>query len=478
MAADVTVTVDQQTVYQTMDGFGDSHEAEAFRDFSKARSVSFTGVDNCLISDIPYAVMNMGVNLDWWERTKGFFNNIQGVPEYIGQHKNVKWSLFIGQTASWMTGDDVIESIGEMLVRIKRDQGYMVLYISYSGADPAWVKKAGSRFAALGLTTKIIVGEDRDAGSAASYIEPFLKDATIQQYLGPIGYRTGENPGATQLQSIGVLSQTYGKPAWNMESVLFLSYSPDSDPGGDYAMVSTWSYAWLIVDNFFKNLKYSHAAACLYRDWSHPLLQAWDCSAQKFPSYHVVHQFAATFPVGSQVVDATSSDNAIWSLAAKKNAYFGILLVNSTTGPKSVAITGIPNGAYQTALTDATNGMASQGGRTVTGGAITVTVPASSMLTISTNSATAAGMAQNHQAITSARGSIISADAGAIRVEISAAQHYTIAIVKPDGALAGTAQGFGPARAALNNANLPKGVYYVNARIGERTEVGIVSKTH
>lgn len=61
-AADVAVTVNRSTKLQIMDGFGDSHEAEAVRDIAKARPVSFLGVDNCLIADIPYTIMNMGIH--------------------------------------------------------------------------------------------------------------------------------------------------------------------------------------------------------------------------------------------------------------------------------------------------------------------------------------------------------------------------------------------------------------------------------
>lgn len=464
--ADATVTVNPQTTYQTIEGFGDVHDAEAFRDPAKSRSISWTGVDDCMIRDLPYAVMDMGINLSWWEPSKGTYNNVQGIPEYIGKYKNCRWIFYVGQTASWMNSDDIINSIGQMIVKVKNSVNYMVPYVSYGGANPAWVKKAGEKFSALGLTTKVVVGEDRNANGAASYLEPFLSDTAIQKYLGPIAYTVGEYPNITHLNSIGALVTKYKKPVWNTRDNIWLSYNADTDPDGEFAQVSTWTYTWMIVDIYFKSLKYAHAATCLHRDWGKPLfIDPWNCSSIKLPTYFVIHQFATTFPVGSQVLDASSSDGAVWSLASSKSGYFSVLLVNSGTSSKTVDVNGVPNGTYSVVLTDSTHKMSSLANQAATANKLSVTISPRSMTTISTSAASPVfqkseiiNSEEQLQCIQNSSGQTIGFRFGGKGIK-------DVSIFKTNGSLVTTLHGNGMSQTMFGEKQLSGGVYIAKAKI-------------
>lgn len=78
------------------------------------------------------------------------------------------------------------------------------------------VKKLGQRLRAEGFATKIVVPDDVNPSSAATYAQMILADADARQYVGAIAYHLYGEP-VTASAGISGLSAQYGIPLWMSE---------------------------------------------------------------------------------------------------------------------------------------------------------------------------------------------------------------------------------------------------------------------
>jgi len=78
------------------------------------------------------------------------------------------------------------------------------------------VKKLGQRLRAEGFATKIVIPDDVNPSSSASYAQTILADADARQYVGAIAYHLYDRP-ITASSAISSLSAQYGIPLWMSE---------------------------------------------------------------------------------------------------------------------------------------------------------------------------------------------------------------------------------------------------------------------
>lgn len=475
-SADATVTVDPQKTYQIMDGWGYMHIWEGYRAQAPRVSGMYGCISQCLIPQVPWNILGLVVNFNWWEPTNdnsdpnsfnwAGFQNGQKAPEYFKTIKNSGISTMVMEVGAvptwWGSDDERVESFAAMLKKTYDEQGVMVTYIAHPNATPALVKKAGQRFAQLGLTTKWIVGNGE---GSAGYVTPFLEDTSIARYLAPVvGYRCGEDPNSSSLSALAAIAEQHNKKIWNMKSSLFLGYNSDNDPNGEYYEINQWPYAWMVLNNFYKNLKFGHTSCNLYVDPGHPLLGSWDCNTTRAPCYYVAHQLASTFSIGSQVVDASSTISTIGSLAAKKGTSCSVALVNYNTTSKTVDISGIPNGLYSVVVTDETHKMASIGNQTVSANKLTVTISPKSLTVISTASASTPVLHQSRSDFDREQFQTINSATGQT-MGFAGPGLSDISIFTTNGALVTTLHETGLSKVMLMKNQLHEGVYIAKAKI-------------
>lgn len=484
-SADATVTVNSQKTLQTIDGWGHYHQWEGWRG-SMQRASYFNVSYSCTITEAPWNFMHLAVNFNWWEPTNDNadpvtfnwtgFNNVQKAPDYFANMKSHGISttiMEVGATPAWWSSasdDEKAESIAAMLIKTLNDKNVMVTYLMYTSATSSLIKKASQRFEQMGLTTKWIVGGMYES-SVAAYVKPLLEDTSISRFLAPfIAYSCTENPSTSSLSAIAAIAEQHGKRAWNTHSSIMSNYDADNDPGGDYYTIGLWPYGWLVINNYYKNLKYGHASCNLWSDFGLPLLGSWYCNKERSFAYYVFHQMATLFIAGSNVVDATSNNQSIWSLAAKKGTNFGLMIINANTVSKTVDINSLPNGTYSVVLTDTTHKMAVLGNQMVSNGNLSLTLLPKSLVTISTNAATPV-LNQLKNGVN--KGKLLTIKNASSRTIGLAAEHETlnnVSVYNIAGSLVLSTNNTGKSDILFEKYKLVPGVYFARAKIENHVE--------
>lgn len=484
LSADAIVVVDQQKSYQTMDGWGQNNQWNLNRTTVRADWLDPKAIT---IKEVPFNIQSCGTNFSWWEPSNDNsdpttfnwlnFINDQKVPEYFKALKTAGVTTLImevGLAPAWWSSandDEKTESICAMLIKTRDEQKTIVNYVLCKYATRSLIKKSGERFVQLGLSAKWIVG-GMSEGGVVSYIKPFLEDTSIANYLAPfVAYSSAENPDISSLQAIASLAGQHGKRVWNMQSYIWPQYDAKADLGGKYYQLTLWPFAWAVINNLYKNLKYGHISGDLWSDCGYSLLAGEEIppEPQRPIFYHVFHQLASAFTPGSVVLDATSNNANIWSLAVKKGSYFGVLLVNSTKVSQIVDVNGIPDGNFSVTLTDSLHKTESMGNQSVTSGKGTLTLPPRS-LTMMSNSAVPTDVkyyAEKAQNI--GRLMTINNMAGGVPcVSLSGNGAYKVSIFRNNGTIIHSSRGTGQAQIFLKG-NMAHGVYIIKATVDNVT---------
>lgn len=446
MSADATVTVNMQKTIQTIDGWGDTDVHSGRRTDNEIYSYYNEATTGTNIKELPLNYFCIMVNFYKWENSNdnsdpnnfnwSGFTDDQTAPKAFGDlHRNGIKTLImeIGLEPTWWTGssdDEITESIAAMLVKTRDEEKTTIDYLVYQSATKSLIKTSGQRFKQLGLSTKWIVGGGYGAWSGAwdeteivAYAKPFLDDISLGEYLAPIiGYWSHEDPDTSKLKAVATFAEQYGKKLINTHPYIWPSYNGGSDPLGKYYQLKQWPFAWAVIKNYYKNLKYAHISSSLWGSWGFPLLTGWVYlpPADRAPFWYVLHQLASSFSSGSVVLDATSSSSSIWSLGVKKGTYLGVMVINSSLTSKTVDVNGISDGSYSLTLTDAQNKMASTSTTTASNGKITITMPPQSLIMASNSSAPTSNISPTCLIVSPLNGAILTEPAN-ISVTVNAA---------------------------------------------------------
>jgi O-glycosyl hydrolase len=216
-----------------------------------------------------------------------------------------------------------------------------------------------------------------------NYATPILSDPLAAPYLGPISFHGWDSltyPDAT-LTGIAALAQQYNKPVWCEE----LGYDAAANVRSPTPF-PTWDYAFKTAQVYYKALKLAGVSTADYWEFENdfPLLQT--NPTVLYPSYYVVQTELTSFTPGEQMVAANSDTSTILSMAATDGATGKLVVqaMNTGTTDQQVTITGLPVGISMTLLrSSATENAATVATFTSTDGTLTVTLPASSMSTLS-----------------------------------------------------------------------------------------------
>jgi O-glycosyl hydrolase len=421
--ASIAVNISQ--TYQTIAGLGGNYARAKYGDFQVE---SNDKVGQYTLANLRPQHARVGIPLRGWEPTNDDANpnninwpgfattntTVIGVFQLM-QSLNAQHILITGSVwdaPNWMVSNptnkqqrivpasnypELAESIASFLKYADQNYGVKVDYISLNEADggfnliftatqqAAFIKVAGPMFAQLGLsyTPKFLVGDTGNASRLVAYATPILSDPATAPYLGPISFHGWDSltyPDST-LTGIAALAQQYNKPVW-CEEVGYDAAANTRTP----SPFPTWDYAIKTAEVYSRVMSLANASVADYWEFENdfPLLQT--NPTVLYPSYYVVQTDMTTFAPGEQVVAASSDTSTILSLAATdgKTGRVIVQAINTSTTDQTVTISGLPVGAVMTLLrSSATENAATIASYTAGDGTITLTLPASSVSTLS-----------------------------------------------------------------------------------------------
>lgn len=289
--------------------------------------------------------------------------------------------------------DEAVESIAAYLIYARDHYGVTIPYISFNEANGgyqtlfsstemrAFIKKAGARFASLGLSAKWVVGDVSNPNAAVSYITPILQDTSITQYLGPVSVHSwnAESISDSTFSGIAAMASQYGKNVWILEVGL--------DPAGWEidGYTSTWTYGFKLARLYHRLITNMRATVLDYWEYGtdYELMDRYTLAP--YPAYYVVKQLADLLLPGTQILESSSSSPSVLVLAGihRTTGKFMVQMINTGASAETAYLAGLPNAALTMQRISDGESMATVGTYTPSGGALTVSLRAQSVTTLS-----------------------------------------------------------------------------------------------
>jgi O-glycosyl hydrolase len=339
-AADLTVTLDAERRFQTIQGFGttqrlfdDPHTTETFNPATRRASAIPPASEQAKILDALYRDLGLtrvrfhpeGVepvndnadpnstdlskfNLTW----KAADGHIEAVRSLLPRGVTTFYSSPV-TVESWMNEGNPDEYVEWAMVMLRhwRQRGMEMPYFSimnepgfYGGVrtwSGAWLrdvtKRLGARLAAEGFRTKLVVPDDVSPDNAYPRLQVILADPQARQYVGAVAYHMY---GRGNERDIAQLAKQYGIPVWMSE------YSTPDDWREWAALthqllaeydVSAVDYMW----GFFGDWDRSQLVRLKVNGTNYA---GYDLTRQ----YYVMGQFSRFVRPGAVRIAATSSD--------------------------------------------------------------------------------------------------------------------------------------------------------------------------
>ncbi|MBE0672995.1 MAG: hypothetical protein IH588_20645, partial [Anaerolineales bacterium] len=250
--------------------------------------------------------------------------------------------------------DEAIESIAAYLLHARDQYGVTIPYVSFNEPNTgyhtlftspeliAFIKKAGPRFASLGLTTKWVIGDVDGPTKTVSYVTPILQDSSIAQYLGPgvsAHSWNWDNASDAVFSDIFSLANQYGKQVWVEEVGL------NSLGWQTAGYTSTWSYGFDLARLYYRLIRYMRASVLTYWEYGDDYPLASPTTLTPYPAFHVVKQLADQLSPGTKILETTSSNSKLLVIAGKNDSTgnFMIQVINDSSASDTATISGLPN---------------------------------------------------------------------------------------------------------------------------------------
>jgi O-glycosyl hydrolase len=316
--------------------------------------------------------------------------SIWNVPHWMVQNPEAENDRVVPQSMY----DEAIESIAAYLIHARDRYGVTIPYISFNEVEIGWrvvfsssdmadfIKKAGARFAELGLSVKWLTGDVGHADALVDYALPILQDADARQHLGPISVHTWypEYYGSdTVYRDIYDLAKQYGLPVWVEE----VGIDPEgwNIPG----YTTGWDYAFDLARLYYRLIKFMGASVMDYWEYGNDYPLVNSSSLTPYPAFYVVKQIAEHLPPGTDIVEATSDNPNILVISGKNDATgnFMVQVINDGSSPETVTFLSLPNSNLSLQRTSDGENMINAGNHTPSNGTLTLTLPARSISTLS-----------------------------------------------------------------------------------------------
>lgn len=402
----VSVALDRTKRLQTMRGLGGN--------FCQPRYGSTEPMDavgRYVLDHLRVAHARIGLPLNHWTPVEGSFQDDaqakatflalqemkrRGIPSMVSVWEGPQWMLGgraeqSGRTLRPEMVPRCIEAIAQYLVVARDRYGVEVPFFSFNEPDYGvnfkftphqmvdFIRAAGKRFKELGLKTKFIVADTANGANLHDYAKPILEEASIAEFLGPIGFHSWDGLGAPEAayRKIAELGRRHNKEVWCLEAGWDAQLWQQRNPWG------SWTNALQLARVYVRTVRLTGATLMDYWTYqdNYPLVDQQ--GSRPYPSFAVIRQLEGVLAPGSSVVSCSSPNEELQALATVGPAAnrLGIVLANSA-GKGVVNLSGLPPRVDVTVETsDSAGQRRSTKARTDSAGRLSIAMPARSVVT-------------------------------------------------------------------------------------------------
>jgi len=411
----VRVSLDRSRKAQTMVGLGGNFCQPRYGSTEPMDAVGRFNLDRLKV-----AHARVGIPLNWWAPEPGVYKDeAQAHASFLLMQdlsrRRIPIVGSVWEGPAWMLGgsreqmgrtlppdkyDACIEAIARYLTTARDTYGVTVEHFSFNEADlgvnfkftsaqiAAFIRRAGPRFKALGLKTKLLVGDTANGAATVRYCRPLLTDRELAPYLGPIAFHCWDALSAPDAQYAGIaaLGKEFGKPVWCLEAGHDAQLWQQPNPW------ESWENALRTALAYERTIRLTGATIMDYWTYqdNYPLVSR--DGKKGFPVFHVMAQMESVFAPGATVVAARADNEDVRAIGVvgPGSGQAGVLIVNQS-GPGTVTVSGFasrgvaPASRRQTVRIETSTSSGQR--RSVTapvgpGGAVRVDVPARSVVTV------------------------------------------------------------------------------------------------
>ncbi|WP_445735628.1 T9SS type A sorting domain-containing protein [Mariniflexile sp.] len=420
-AQNVSIGIDANNVYQTMDGFGTS--LRVFNDphiIGGTTSAPITagltistaeedGILNLLYNDLGLTRVrpatgedgaiedpndNNDPNITDPSQFDFGWKKMDAHIDYVSRVIPRGVTTFFPSTIkieSWMTVANPEEYAEWAFMIIKRwkDQGYELSYYSIIN-EPGYtrggiwpgtyirdcIKLLGPKLDAAGINTKMVIPDDLNADEAFTRSQIILDDSVARSYVGALAYHLygGSNANKTAMMQLG---QQYNIPIWMTE------YSrPDAFAWGNQIHDVIANYGVSAVDHMwgFFGQQETNGTQLIRLNFTGTNYTGYTINKQ----YYVTGQYSKFVKPGARRIESISSNNDVRVTAFRDGVNVSIVVLNNHGNSQTVdfSLNGLNNittlKAVRTSLTENLNSL---GDITVLNDSFSTILPANSITT-------------------------------------------------------------------------------------------------
>jgi len=215
------------------------------------------------------------------------------------------------------------------------DGGYQVLFSPE--ATIAFVKKAGKKFAEVGLKTKFLLADTAQTKGTVEFARQIMADPSIWKYLGPLCFHSwwSEKIPDSEFERIAGFAKASNKEVWCSE----LGFDAWAHKVKD--MNKSWDYGLRFAKISHRLLKYAEVDVSLYWTWQNNYTIMSPDLQEKYPSYYMTRHQVDFLNTGTQIVHSISSDPEILAVSGIHADGSKVLqLINLKKEPVAVVVSG------------------------------------------------------------------------------------------------------------------------------------------
>lgn len=416
------ITVNLNSNRQTMLGVGGDAVFNAATDAIRSywfANVAVTRYRNVLPMRISWCEASAGVNY-MWSPTEGTYDKTSPcITREVAQLQNMKASgvpinCMIWNTPPWAVSGgnpnpakfDALTTAWTEYLRWLRDEqgGILVDYIGINEPDqltagnivphytPAqyteMVQRAGPKFAALGLTTKWLVGEGAYVAANDPYVTAVMGDSVASPYVGGISFHAYDTSSAYGSEGTaaggweGVFTNygQYGLPVLMTEGCAIFNNATFNNQSSWYETARTQAL------NYWHILYLGHCSTYGFYEFS---TFHGGTNLATAPFFYVVKDICENMKSGGVMVTTTTS-GPVKAMAYKhvgNNQFYLFGINDNASASESITFSGLPNNPL-TLRRSQSNGstvenMTTIGTFTPSSGTLTLTLPAWALFSLS-----------------------------------------------------------------------------------------------